>query len=115
MSRLVHHSNRGVQLRSIRYGETLPESNIVASVGSCGYSYDHGMAEALNSVYKAGSIEQKVWSGLIEVTVETAKRVAWYDQTRLHLAIDHPTAYRGPFWMGQPERDTVSDCLGNLN
>src|SRR5699024_5754495 len=31
---LVHHSDRGVQYRAIRYGETLGESKVVASVGS---------------------------------------------------------------------------------
>lgn len=47
---LVHHSDRGVQFRSIRYGETLAESKVIASVGSRGDSYDNAMAEALNSV-----------------------------------------------------------------
>ena len=47
VSGLVHHSDRGVQFRSIRYGETLAESEVVASVGSRGDSYDNAMAEAL--------------------------------------------------------------------
>ncbi|MEL7583700.1 IS3 family transposase [Brevibacterium casei] len=50
VSGLVHHSDRGVQFRSIRYGEALAESEIVASVGSRGDSFDNAMAEALNSV-----------------------------------------------------------------
>ena len=36
VSGLVHHSDRGVQFRSIRYGETLAESEVVASVASRG-------------------------------------------------------------------------------
>jgi len=87
--RACHHSDRGVQLRPIRYGETLAESEIVASVGSRGDSYDNAMAEALNSVYKAELIDRKVWSGLIEVMAETSKWVAWYNQSRLHSAIDY--------------------------
>lgn len=93
VSGLVHHSDRGVQFRSIRYGETLAESEIVASVGSRGDSYDNAMAEALNSVYKAELIDRRVWSGLIEVMAETSKWVGWYNQERLHSAID----YRPPF------------------
>ena len=81
------------QFRSIRYGETLAESEIVASVGSRGDSYDNAMAEALNSVYKAELIDRRVWSGLIEVMAETSKWVGWYNQERLHSAID----YRPPF------------------
>ena len=102
VSGLVHHSDRGVQFRSIRYGETLAESEVVACVGSRGDSYDNAMAEALNSVYKAELIDRKVWSGLIEVMAETSKWVAWYNQTRLHSAI----GYRPPFevhseWINQ--------------
>lgn len=59
---LVHHSDRGVQFRSIRYGQALAESNIIASVGSKGDSYDSAMAEALNSFYKAELIDRKQWS-----------------------------------------------------
>ncbi len=40
VSGLVHHSDRGVQFRSIRHGEALEESEIVASVESRGDSYD---------------------------------------------------------------------------
>ena len=37
---LIHHSDRGVQYRSVVYGESLAESKVVASVGSRGDSYD---------------------------------------------------------------------------
>ena len=37
---LVHHSDRGVQYRAIRYTERLAEPEAVASVGSKGDSYD---------------------------------------------------------------------------
>ena len=37
---LVHHSDRGGQYLSIRYTERLAADDIVASVGSCGDSYD---------------------------------------------------------------------------
>jgi len=49
---LVHHSDRGVQYRAIRYTERLAEADVVASVGSKGDSYDNAMAEAFNSLFK---------------------------------------------------------------
>src|SRR5215831_15130329 len=49
---LVHHSDRGVQYTSIRYGERLGEIGAVRSVGSKGDSYDNAAAEAVNSLYK---------------------------------------------------------------
>jgi putative transposase len=50
---LVHHSDRGVQYRAIRYSQRLADTGAVASVGSKGDSYDNAMAEAFNSLYKA--------------------------------------------------------------
>jgi putative transposase len=49
---LVHHSDRGVQYTSIRYGERLGEIGAVRSVGSKGDSYGNAAAEAVNSLYK---------------------------------------------------------------
>ena len=43
--RLVHHSDRGVQYTSIRYGERLGEIGAVRSVGSKGDSYDNAAAQ----------------------------------------------------------------------
>ena len=40
LHKLVHHSDRGVQYRAIRYTERLAEAEAVASVGSKGDSYD---------------------------------------------------------------------------
>ena len=46
---LVHHSDRGVQYRSIRYGQALSDCEAVASVGSKGDFYDNALAEALST------------------------------------------------------------------
>ncbi|WP_369415279.1 integrase core domain-containing protein [Brevibacterium permense] len=74
----------------------------MASVGSGGDAYDNAMAEALNSVYKAELIGRKAWSGLIEVKAETSKWVAWYNQSRLHSAINYrpPVEVRSE-WINQ--------------
>ena len=40
LSQLVHHSDRGVQYRAVRYTDRLAEAEAVASVGSKGDSYD---------------------------------------------------------------------------
>ncbi len=102
VSGLVHRSDRGVQFRSVRYGQTLAESDVVASVGSRGDSYDNAMAEALNSVYKAELIDRRRWSGLIEVMAQTSRWVAWYNQRRLHSGIGYrvPVEVHGE-WVNQ--------------
>lgn len=88
---LVHHSDRGVQFRAIRYSETLGDAKAVASVGSKGDSYDNAMAEALNSVYKGELIDTRVWSGLIEVMAQTARWVGWYNHHRPHSRLGYLT------------------------
>ncbi|MGC2978035.1 integrase core domain-containing protein [Brevibacterium sp. FAM 25378] len=63
----------------------------------------------MNSVYKAELIDRKEWSGLIEVMAGTSKWVAWYNQSRLHSAID----YRPPLevrseWINQSAADSAA-------
>lgn len=85
---LVHHSDRGVQYRSIRYGQALADCHAVASVGSKGDSYDNALAEALNSLYKAELIRNKgPWTSIDDVEVATAEWVHWYNTVRPHSAI----------------------------
>ena len=57
---LIHHSDRGVQYRAIRYTERLAEAEAVTSVGSKGDSYANAMAEAFNSLFKAECIRNPV-------------------------------------------------------
>ncbi|GAA0716136.1 hypothetical protein GCM10010199_17470 [Dactylosporangium roseum] len=65
---LVHHSDRGVQYRAIRYSQRLAEAGAVASVGSKGDSYDNAMAEAFNSLYKAELVRNKgPWRGFDDI------------------------------------------------
>nr|WP_280527872.1 IS3 family transposase [Actinomyces trachealis] len=109
---LIHHSDRGVQYRAIRYGQALSQADAVASVGSKGDSYDNALAEALNSLYKAELIRNRAyldahgpWQGLDDVEIATAEWVHWYNTTRPHSAIamrtpvEHESAW-------QPDADT---------
>ncbi|MBV9023190.1 MAG: IS3 family transposase [Streptomycetaceae bacterium] len=71
---LVHHSDRGVQYRAIRYTERLEQAQAVASVGSKGDSYDNALAEAFNSLFKAELIRNKgPWAGINDLEVAVAE------------------------------------------
>lgn len=110
---LVHHSDRGVQYRAIRYTQRLAEADAVASVGSKGDSYDNAMAEALNSLYKAelvrGPRRRRIgpWRGIDELEIATAEWVQWYNHRRLHGEIGHvpPAEYEATYWAGHPAPD----------
>ena len=86
---LVHHSDRGVQYRAIRYTERFAEADVVASVGSRGDSYDNAMAEAFNSLVKGELIHNPVsrgrgWYSIRDVEIAVAEYVDWYNHRRVH-------------------------------
>jgi putative transposase len=84
---LIHHSDRGVQYLSIRYSERLAENRIVASVGSKGDSYDNGLAESFNGLYKWELIYRRgPWRGLDDVEFATLGYRNF--RTAAHAAID---------------------------
>jgi len=102
---LIHHSDRGVQYRAIRYTERLAEAEAVASVGSKGDSYDNAMAEALNSLFKAECIRNPVlrgsgWRSIDDVELAVATYVDWYNHRRLHGEIGHlpPAEHETDYW-----------------
>lgn len=82
--RLIHHSDRGSQYLSIRYGERLREAGIEPSVGNVGDSYDNAMAETINGLYKAELVhKQGPWKTVETLEWETLNWVSWFNQQRL--------------------------------
>jgi len=105
LSKLVHHSDRGVQYRAIRYTQRLAEAGAVVSVGSKGDSFDNAMAEAFNSLYKAELVRNKgPWRGLDDLEMATVEYIDWYNNRRLHGELDHvpPAEYEAQHAMTQP-------------
>ena len=81
---LIHHSDRGRQYLSIRYGERLAESGIEPSVGSVGDSYDNALAESIIGLFKAEVIHRRgPWRNLEAVEFATLEWVDWFNNRRL--------------------------------
>jgi putative transposase len=97
---LIHHSDRGVQYLSIRYTDRLAEAGAVRSVGSRGDSYDNALAESVNGLYKAEVIHRRAWHSLEQVELATAEWVDWWNQRRVHSAIDDlpPAEYEARYY-----------------
>lgn len=92
---LIHHSDRGVQYRAVRYTERLEDARVVASVGSKGDSYDNAAAEAFNSIFKSELIrnrhiiaERGLWRSIDDVEIAVAEWIEWYNTTRLHGSLN---------------------------
>jgi putative transposase len=102
---LVHHSDRGVQYRAIRYTQRLAETGAVASVGSKGDSFDNAMAEAFNSLYKAELVRNRgPWRGFDDLEMATVEYIDWYNNRRLHGELGHvpPAEHEQLHAMTQP-------------
>lgn len=113
LSGLVHHSDRGVQYRAIRYTDRMADAGIVPSVGSTGDSFDNAMAESVNSLYKKEVIHRfpgRTWRTASEVELATAHWVRFYDDKRLHSELGHvpPAAYERAYWARRASLDGVA-------
>ena len=85
LSGLVHHSDRGSQYSSLRFGERLVEAGIAPSVGTAGDSFDNALAETINGLYKTELIKRgKPWRTVEEVELATAEWIDWFNHRRLY-------------------------------
>jgi putative transposase len=111
LDELVHHSDRGVQYLSVRYTQRLADEGAVTSVGSKGDSYDNALAEAVNSLYKAELIGRHgPWRTASQVELATLAWVQWWNQRRLHGALDHipPAEHEARYYREhQPSKEVV--------
>ena len=89
---LIHHSDRGSQYVSIRYGEALADAGVDPSVGSVGDSYDNALAETINGLYKTELIyPHRPWTSVAEVELATLRWVYWWNNQRLHESLGYIT------------------------
>ncbi len=97
---LVHHSDAGCQYTSIRYSTRLEDLGVVRSIGTVGDSFDNAMAEALNGTFKAELIHPRRWESRAELEVEIAGWVGWYNNERVHSAIEDksPAEYEAAYY-----------------
>lgn len=85
----IHHSDAGSQYTSVRFGETLALSGLVASIGSVGDAFDNALAETTIGLYKTEAIrdDSPFRTGplrhLGDVEALTAAWVHWYNTSRL--------------------------------
>jgi transposase InsO family protein len=87
---LVHHSDRGSQYTSIRYGQRLADAGVERSVGRVGDSYDNALAESTNALYKKEVIAQNgPMPDPAGVRMVTSEWIQWYNNVRLHSWCGH--------------------------
>lgn len=91
-SRLIQHSDHGVQYTSSVYQDVLSVYGITASTGSVGDSYDNALAESVNGAYKAELIRQcKPFMDVRELEQATMRWISWRNTKRLHVGLGYKT------------------------
>lgn len=92
---LIHHADRGSQYTSLALSKRLQELGIAASTGRTGTALDNAAMETTIGLYKTELINAKRWSSRQEVETATAAWVTWFNEKRLHSALDYqsPTSY----------------------
>jgi putative transposase len=82
---LIHHTDRGSQYTSLRFGERLADAGILPSVGAVGSSFDNALAETINGLYKTELIRPRgPWRTVDQVELGTAEWVDWFNHRRLY-------------------------------
>lgn len=74
------------------------------ALGSHTSALNNAMAEALNGTFKAELIEmQGPWRDVDQVERAIFQWVTWYNEERLHSALDYvpPAEYERDFWRSQ--------------
>ena len=85
------------QYLSVRYTNRLAESQIVASVGSKGDSYDNALAETTIGLYKTELIRNRgPWRDLDHTTFATLEYIDWFNHRRLHRGITPDNTHTTP-------------------
>jgi len=89
---LIHYSDAGSQYTSIVYAQRLLDAGAIASIGTVGDSYDNAEAESLIGLYKTECTKREgPWRGADDVELATLGWVHWFNNDRLHGALDYLT------------------------
>ncbi len=91
LSKLIHHSDRGVQYCCGEYVGLLREKGIEISMTENGDPYENAIAERLNGILKDEFFLGKQFETYEEALKEVANGVMIYNEHRLHSSCDYLT------------------------
>ncbi len=85
---LVAHSDAGSQYTSFDYTQLLDDHDVIASIGSVGDAYDNAAAESFVDSFKTELIADRSWTTRSQLELAVLEYVAWFNNERLHEALD---------------------------
>jgi putative transposase len=85
---LVAHSDAGSQYTSYDYTQLLDAHDVLGSIGSVGDAYDNAAAESFVDTFKTELIADRTWTSRSQLELAVVEYVAWFNNERLHEALD---------------------------
>jgi putative transposase len=85
---IVHHSDRGSNYTSLRFGQRLEDHGILASMGSVGDSYDNALMENFFSTLKTELVYRNSWRSREEAENALFAYIdGWYNRERIQARL----------------------------
>ncbi len=85
---LIQHTDAGSQYTSFDYTQTLNDHGVLASIGTVGDAYDNAVAESFVDSFKTELIADRTWASRSQLELAIVEYVAWFNNERLHEALD---------------------------
>jgi putative transposase len=90
-SRLIHHSDRGMQYCCEEYTGLLDRNEVQISMSSRGNPYENAIAERVNGILKAEFYLDRFFKDIAQVRQVVKEVVSVYNQQRPHASCDYLT------------------------
>jgi putative transposase len=85
---LIQHTDAGSQYTSFDYTQTLNDHGVLASIGTVGDALDNAVAESFVDSFKTELIADRTWATRSQLELAVVEYVAWFNNERLHEALD---------------------------
>jgi putative transposase len=90
-SKLIHHSDRGVQYCDHEYTKLLKKHGASISMGETGNPYDNAIAERVNGILKTEFLLDSTFADPAAATKAVREAITTYNNLRPHMSIDYKT------------------------
>ncbi|GIJ50633.1 transposase [Virgisporangium aliadipatigenens] len=108
---LIHHSDRGSNYTSFRFGQRLADNGILPSMGSVGYSYDNALMENFFSTLKIELVYRHAWRTRDEAENAVFAYIdGWYNTRRIQKELGYlsPDEYEAAWHTNQTNPETAT-------
>lgn len=90
-SKLIHHSDRGIQYCCKEYTDVLVQNNIQISMSAKGNPYENAIAERVNGILKSEFYLDRLFKDIAEAKREVHAVITVYNTQRFHASCDYLT------------------------